>query len=227
MCSSIVRAAAEVRRCPAAASGIDDPGVAQPWRDMANDGTLPLAANGQLAGGEGTLEPVNRKRDVQVLAPDAQDDHRWLHELWEMEWGGDTMVSRGHVYRLSVLKSLIAKVDGNRVGAATYRLDDDGGCELVSINTTPTHQGAGIGTTLLAAVEAEARAADARRVWLITSNDNLDALRFYQRRGYRVVAVYPGAIDDARRIKPGIPLVGDHGIEVHDEMELAKQLTGG
>ena len=169
---------------------------------------------------------MNRKTDVQVLAPGGQDDYRWLHELWEIEWGGDTMVSRGHVYRLSVLKSLIAKADGNPVGAATYRFDDHDGCELLSINTRPAHQCAGIGTKLLAAVEAEARATDARRVWLITSNDNLDAMRFYQRRGYRFVAVYPGAIDDARRVKPGIPLVGDHGIEIHDEIELAKRLKG-
>jgi len=193
---------------------------------MANDGTLALAANEPPAGRRGDCEPVNRNADIRVLPPRGQDDYRWLHELWQAEWGGDTMVSRGHVYRLPVLKSLIAKVDGNPVGAATYRFDDDDGCELMSINAAPAHQGGGIGTKLLTAVEAEARAADGRQVWLITSNDNLDALRFYQRRGYRIAAVYLGAIDDARRIKPSIPLVGDHGIEIHDEIELAKQLKG-
>lgn len=77
---------------------------------------------------------------------------------------------------------------------------------------------------MLTAVEDKARAAGCNRVWLITSNDNVEALRFYQRRGYRITAVYPGAIDEARKIKPAIPLIGNHGIEIHDEIELAKEL---
>jgi hypothetical protein len=58
-----------------------------------------------------------------------------------------------------------------------------------------------------------------RRVWLITTNDNLNALRFYQRRGMRPVAVHRGAVDEARRIKPTVSLTGDHGIPIRDELE--------
>jgi len=83
-------------------------------------------------------------------------------------------------------------------------------------------EGQGAGTALLTAVEAAAAAAGCRRLWLITTNDNLDALRFYQRRGYRLAALYPGAVDEARRVKPTIPLVGNHGIPLHDELELEK-----
>jgi hypothetical protein len=54
---------------------------------------------------------------------------------------------------------------------------------------------------------------------VITTNDNLDAIRFYQRRGMRLVAVHRGAVDEARRIKPSIPLIGEHGIPIHDELE--------
>jgi hypothetical protein len=61
-------------------------------------------------------------------------------------------------------------------------------------------------------------------VWLITSNDNLNALRFYQRRGYRLAAVHRDAIVLARQIKPEIPLVGDFGIPLTDEIELEKLL---
>ena len=57
------------------------------------------------------------------------------------------------------------------------------------------------------------------RTWLITSNDNVNAIRFYQRRGMRLVAVHRGAIDEARQLKPSIPLVGKHGIPIHDELE--------
>jgi hypothetical protein len=62
------------------------------------------------------------------------------------------------------------------------------------------------------------------RLWLITSNDNLNAIRFYQRRGMRLTAVHRGAIDEARQIKPSIPLIGEHGIPIHDELELELRL---
>jgi len=74
---------------------------------------------------------------------------------------------------------------------------------------------------------AEVEENGCRRVWLITSNDNLDALRFYQRRGLRLVAVHRGAIDEARRVKPSIPATGEYGIPVRDEIELELQLRGG
>ena len=60
--------------------------------------------------------------------------------------------------------------------------------------------------------------------WVITINDNLDALRFYQRRGMRLVAVRPGAVDEARRLKPSIPVIGAQGIPIHDELELELRL---
>jgi acetolactate synthase regulatory subunit len=58
------------------------------------------------------------------------------------------------------------------------------------------------------------------RLSLPTTNDNTDVLRFYQRRGFRIVAVCPGTADQARVVKPQIPLVGQHGIEIYDELEL-------
>ena len=64
-----------------------------------------------------------------------------------------------------------------------------------------------------------------RRLWLITTNDNVNALRFYQRRGFRLAAVHPGAVDRARTtMKPEIPFVGDYGIPLRDELELEMQL---
>lgn len=160
---------------------------------------------------------------MEDISPPHNDAERaWLRQLWQAEWGGELMVSRGRVWCLAQLEAVIARVNGEPAGAATYRIDPADGCELVSINAILP--GRGIGSRLLADVEARARAAGCRRVWLITSNDNLDALGFYQRRGYRIVAVYPGAIDDARRIKPGIPLRAENGIEIHDELELAKVL---
>lgn len=90
----------------------------------------------------------------------------------------------------------------------------------MSINSTV--EGPGIGSTLISFVEQTVRLAGIGRIWLVTSNDNLDALRFYQRRGYRIVAVRPNAIDEARQLKPSIPHVGYYDIPIHDELELEK-----
>lgn len=155
--------------------------------------------------------------NLRITPPQDAADHAWLASLWRKEWGDELMVTRGRVHRLRDLEALIAWADGERVGAATYRLDTDG-CELLSLNALDS--GHGVGSALLKAVAEAARAGGATRVWLITSNDNLDALRFYQRRGYRFAAVYPGAITEARKIKPSIPMEGDYGIPVRDDLEL-------
>jgi GNAT superfamily N-acetyltransferase len=156
------------------------------------------------------------------IAPPADDaDRAWLAGLWREAWGGETMVSRGTVHQLAALTALIAWAGEERVGAATYHIDG-AACELTSLNAVEPWRGAG--TALVAAVEAAAARAGCGRVWLITTNDNLDALRFYQRRDYRLAAVHAGAIDAARRRKPTIPETGFYGIPIHDELELQKRL---
>ena len=90
--------------------------------------------------------------------------------------------------------------------------------EIVSIDST--HPGRGVGTALIEAVKKEARRQGCRRLWLITTNDNLNALRFYQKRGFALVAVHRNAIEISRRLKPEIPLTGHDGIPLRDEIEL-------
>ncbi len=62
-------------------------------------------------------------------------------------------------------------------------------------------------------------------MWLVTTNDNLRALYFYQRRGFRIVAVHRDAVMHSREIKPEIPSVADNGIPILDELELEKPLV--
>ena len=69
-----------------------------------------------------------------------------------------------------------------------------------------------------------ARGEGCRRVWLITTNDNLDALRFYQRRGYHLWKLHVGGIARDRKLKPEIPAIGEHGIFINDELELEKRI---
>lgn len=132
-------------------------------------------------------------------------------------WGSTTIVSRGVARDASRLPALVAERDGEIAGVLTYNMRA-GELEIVSINAV--EPGGGVGTSLLAAATDLARERGCRRVWLVTTNDNLDALRFYQRRGLRLVAVHRGAVDDARSLKPSIPEVGEYGIPLHEELEL-------
>ena len=106
---------------------------------------------------------------------------------------------------------------------ASYRLAGDE-CELVLLEAFERRRGTG--TALLEAVALAAQEAGCRRLWLVTSNTNLDALRLYQRRGMHLVRVWPGAMDRFRELKPEIPLVGDYDIPLRDELELEMLLDG-
>ena len=111
-----------------------------------------------------------------------------------------------------------AAFDGGRpVGLATYAIEG-ASCECVTLDSLA--EGAGVGTALLAAVEKTARTVGCGRLWLITTNDNLSALRFYQKRGFRLVAVHREALAESRKLKPSIPPVGREGIPLRDELEL-------
>ena len=118
--------------------------------------------------------------------------------------------------------ALVAERDARLAGVLTYVLGDDA-CEVLTLHAAERH--AGVGTALLRAVEDIARDAGCERLWLITTNDNVDALRFYQRRGFRLAVLHRGAVDDSRdSLKPEIPVVGDYGIQLRDELELDKVL---
>jgi GNAT superfamily N-acetyltransferase len=148
-------------------------------------------------------------------------DRTWMTGLLEERWGSTTVVSRGRSHDVLQLPALVAEAGERRVGLASYCIDGDQ-FELVTIDAVVVERG--VGGALLAAAQRVASAEGCRRLWLITTNDNLGALRFYQRRGLRLVAVHPGDVDRAREIKPQIPAVGSFGIAIHDELELEVDL---
>jgi len=155
------------------------------------------------------------------------------HTLIAREWGALTIVTRGQAWDVRDLPGMVAVrraqlqhssgEDSDLMGLVLYRLDGDQ-CEVMVLNSWV--EGIGVGSALLEAVEAAARAAGCTRIWLITTNDNLHALGFYQRRGYRLAALYPNALEESRRLKPEIPLMGMNGIPLGDEIELGKGLGG-
>jgi GNAT superfamily N-acetyltransferase len=84
--------------------------------------------------------------------------------------------------------------------------------------------GNGIGSTLINAVKRHADQSGCHRLWLITTNDKLRALRFYYKRGVVLVAVHRNALDESRKIKPQIPFIGNDGIPLRDEIELEMEI---
>lgn len=158
-----------------------------------------------------TAEPLF---DVRPVRPSDRD---WVQSLLRQRWGATQVAAHGCLIDADRLPGFIAQGDAGRVGLVTYRIEEPA-CEVVSLDSLDEDRG--VGTALLEAVVATARAAGCRRLWLITTNDNIRALRFYQRRGLRLVAVHRDALDVSRRLKPSIPLIGQDGIPLRDEIEL-------
>jgi ribosomal protein S18 acetylase RimI-like enzyme len=128
------------------------------------------------------------------------------------------MATRGRLVDASALPGFVAEDDAEWLGYAAYELRD-GECEVIVIESLAP--GRGVGSALLAECVGAAQAAGAARVWLVTTNDNTAALRFYQRLGFVLVALRSGAIGDARRtLKPEIPERGNDDIPIRDELEL-------
>ena len=161
-----------------------------------------------------------RLAGVRVLAATAED--RAAVEVFLGEHGSLRVARRGELLDSSDHPALLARVGDELVGVATYVVDGDA-CELLTLHAQ--HRYAGVGTALVEAVVDVARQAGCRRVWVVTTNDNVDAVRFYQRRGFRLTELRPGAVDRSREsLKPEIPPVGEHGIPLRDELELELEL---
>lgn len=150
-----------------------------------------------------------------------ESDRAWINRILTDRWGSTTIVSRGVLHIADELSGFIAADESVPLGFLTYRFEEDA-CEIVSLDSLA--EGRGIGSALLRSVEEAAREKKCKRIWLITTNDNLLALRFYQRRGYLLGALYRNAIEQSRQVKPQIPIIGKDGIPLRDEIELEKYL---
>ena len=150
-----------------------------------------------------------------TVRPYEAGDRPWAERFLAAELGGHLQARRGELVDVAALAGFVAQLAGEPAGLLTYRVDDEG-CEVASLAASP--RGRGVDSALLAALRAEVPGA---RPWVVTTNDNLGALRFYQRRGFALVSLRPGAVDEARRtLKPSIPRVGELGIPLRDELEL-------
>jgi ribosomal protein S18 acetylase RimI-like enzyme len=144
-------------------------------------------------------------------------DLSWAEGLIDRRLGGRLQARRGELIDVLDLPGLEAQRGGKPIGLLTYRETEKEGCELVCIASET--DGRGAGTALMEALRDRIPAGTT--IWVVTTNDNLVAFRFYQRRGFILRTVRVGAVERARRqLKPSIPEIGAHGIPIRDELEL-------
>ncbi len=151
------------------------------------------------------------------IRPVQAEDHSRVEQLIVEHWGSARMVVHGDVFFPAELPGFLALRAAEICGLVTYSIREND-CEILSLDAF--QPGLGIGSLLIEAVKDEARANGCARLRLVTTNDNLNALAFYQKRGFRLAALRPGALELSRKIKPEIPLVGENGIPIRDEIEL-------
>ena len=144
-------------------------------------------------------------------------DRSWIAEFAAQSWGSGIIISRRKRYDIVKLRGFVAIQNHEYAGLITLAIEEDE-CQVISLDAII--ENIGIGTSLINQTIAYGRQHGCRRVWLITTNDNTPALRFYQTRGFRLKAIYPGEIEYSRELKPEIPLFGLDSIPIQDEIEL-------
>ena len=138
------------------------------------------------------------------------------------ERGMAVVARRGELVDALARPAMAAMEDDALAGVLSYELGPVE-CEILTLYVA--RRSAGVGSALVRAVADAATAAGCRRCWVVTTNDHVNALRFYQRRGFHLTTIRCGAVDEARgALKPAIPLIGDYGIPLRDELELAWDL---
>lgn len=151
------------------------------------------------------------------LIPINGENRQQVNDLIRSLWYSTDIIVRGEVVDTSVLEGFTAMEQEKITGFLTYRIQD-GECEIMSLESIKENQGTG--TSLINLVKEIAKQQNCTKLKLITTNDNMNALKFYQKRGFDMIRVYPNAMDISRSIKPAIPLIGEYGIPLKHEIEL-------
>ncbi len=152
----------------------------------------------------------------------SENNRQQVIDFFRMHWGSSQMIISSGTYDCAMLDGYVYVEDASILGLITYVLHEDS-LEVISLDSI--QEGQGIGSRLMEKVEQFAKLQGIRQIELITTNDNLQALKFYQKRGYRITDVMPNAVVEARKVKPTIPLIGNEGIPLLDELKLKKIIS--
>ena len=156
-----------------------------------------------------------------TVRPSVKEDKTCVTNLLTAWWASPMIVTRGKTHHADNLPGFIAECNHKPAGLLTYNTDGKN-CEIVTMNSLI--ENIGIGSALVDAVKQAARRTGCKRLWLITTNDNTVAMRFYQKRGFTFAAVHRNSIEQSRRLKPEIPTIGNDGIPIRDEIEFELNL---
>lgn len=140
-------------------------------------------------------------------------------EFFNEHWGSSEMIVSSGRYNCAELPGLIYMEDEKVIGLLTYIIKDKT-IEIFSLDSVIENRG--IGTQLMNFLERLAYKNCMFNIKVITTNDNINALKFYQKLGYRIKEIIPDAVNKARLIKPQIPLQAENGIPIMDEIVLEK-----
>jgi GNAT superfamily N-acetyltransferase len=156
-----------------------------------------------------------------TIRPIIKSDHERIIRKIIDAWGAEVVAVHGTLYYPADLPGFGAFSDENMPGLITYHIGENS-IEVVTLNSW--QEGLGIGSALIKEVVQFAVLGGYKRLWLITTNDNTYALRFYQKHGFTISAIYPNAISVSRKLKPEIPMTGLDGIPIRDEIEMEMTL---
>lgn len=158
---------------------------------------------------------------MKIYAIESLEKDR-IKDFFTKHWGSTEMVISSGIYDCSTLDGFaILNNENSIIGLITYVIEDNE-CEIISLDSI--EEGKGIGSLLISEVEKLALTKKCNLIRLVTTNDNLLALKFYQKRNFQLSKVIRNAVENARKFKPEIPLVGNDGIPIRDEIELIKPI---
>ena len=150
---------------------------------------------------------------VEIIEKDRENIKRFLEE----RWFSSQICVRNEMIDASKLEGYIVYEQEEIIGLITYRIYKNI-CEIISLDSIKEKQG--IGSELIKRVKEKAIKNNCEKLILITTNDNLQALGFYQKRGFRLSKIYKDSMDEVRKIKPEVPMIGENNIPLKDEIEL-------
>ena len=141
------------------------------------------------------------------------------------EWGGTLIVLReGEQFELSNAEGFVIYNKEEIIGLITYEIRDRV-CEILSLNSKV--EGEGIGTQLVEAVKNVARNNNCNKLLVETTNALIRAIAFYQKKGFRLVKIYPDAMKYVREVHPYLTeadFMEESGIVSRDLLEFEMEL---
>lgn len=149
------------------------------------------------------------------IRPITPDDSQWIKEIMDASWGGLPLIIRGKKYYPK--DGIVAENEGGVAGFLFYEIQN-ADCEIMVFEIFDKFKGTG--TIMLNKLFEIAKHRKCKRVYLMTTNDNLDALRFYQRRGFTICGIHLDSMKISRKMKPAIGMIGNYDIPMRDEIDL-------